>query len=70
MSSILLKSVQKVLGEIRSEVERIPSLPELAEDPKVEQVTLRNPAIKVGFSAASCWRCLESELRDVAELVG
>ena len=52
------KDVQKVLGEIRSEVERIPSLPELTEDPKVEQITLRNPAIKVGIlAAASCWRC-------------
>ena len=29
------KNVQRVLSEIRSEVERIPSLPELAEDPKV-----------------------------------
>ncbi|HBU36639.1 MAG TPA: AcrB/AcrD/AcrF family protein, partial [Planctomycetaceae bacterium] len=34
------KNVQKVLSEIRSEVERIPSLPELSEDPKVEQITL------------------------------
>ena len=39
--------VQKTLSEIRSEVDRIPSFPELAEDPKVEQVTLRTPAIKV-----------------------
>ena len=64
------KDVQKVLSEIRSEVERIPSLPELAEDPKVEQVTLRNPAIKVGVLAPRvAGGVSESELRDVAELV-
>ena len=39
---------QKLINEVRSEVERIPSFPELAEDPKVEQVTLREPAIIVG----------------------
>ena len=64
------KNVQKVLSEIRSEVERIPSLPELSEDPKVEQVTLRNPAIKVGVLAPRvAGGVSESELRDVAELI-
>ena len=64
------KDVQKVLGEIRSEVERIPSLPELTEDPKVEQITLRNPAIKVGILAPRvAGGVAESELRDVAEFV-
>ncbi|MFM7206665.1 MAG: efflux RND transporter permease subunit, partial [Planctomycetaceae bacterium] len=67
-----VKDVQKTLGEIRSEVERIPSMPELAEDPKVEQVTLRTPAIKVGVLApegAAFDTEAELELRDVAELV-
>ena len=67
-----VKDVQKTLGEIRSEVERIPSMPELAEDPKVEQVTLRTPAIKVGVLAAkrpSGEEVSEGELRDVAEAV-
>jgi HAE1 family hydrophobic/amphiphilic exporter-1 len=67
-----IKDVQKTLGEIRSEVERIPSMPELAEDPKVEQVTLRTPAIKVGIlapAAADGEEVSELELRDVAELV-
>ena len=63
----------KVLGEIRSEVERIPSLPELAEDPKVEQVTLRTPAIKVGVLAPvvgeGADEVSEWGLRDVAEQV-
>ena len=63
---------QRVVGEIRSEVERIPSFPELAEDPKVEQVTLRTPAIKVGVlgpPAADGGERSELELRDVTERV-
>lgn len=65
-----IKNVQKVLSELRSEVERIPSLPELAEDPKVEQVTLRNPAIKVGVLAPRMpSEVSEAELRDVAEVI-
>jgi len=39
---------QKVLNEIRSEVDRIPSFPELAEDPEVKQITIRQAAIRVG----------------------
>jgi multidrug efflux pump subunit AcrB len=64
-----VKDVQKVLSEIRSEVERIPSFPELAEDPKVEQVTLRTPAIKVGVLAPDGAEHSEWDLRDVAERV-
>ncbi len=67
-----IKDVQKTLGEIRSEVERIPSMPELAEDPKIEQVSLRTPAIKVGVLApqnAAGDITSELELRDVAEVV-
>ena len=67
-----VKDVQKVLGEIRSEVERIPSMPDLAEDPKVEQVTLRTPAIKVGILAPTLpdgSDVSELELRDVAEVI-
>ncbi len=63
---------QRVVGEIRSEVERIPSFPELAEDPKVEQVTLRSPAIKVGVlapSAADGGEQSELELREVTEQI-
>jgi multidrug efflux pump subunit AcrB len=67
-----VKNVQKTLSEIRSEVDRIPSFPVLAEDPKVEQVTLRTPAIKVGVLApdsAVSGEVSEEELRDVAESV-
>ena len=42
-------NVQKILSEVRSEVDRIPSFPELAEEPIVEQVTLRKSAIRVGL---------------------
>ena len=67
-----VKNVQKTLSEIRSEVDRIPSMPVLAEDPKVEQVTLRTPAIKVGVlapPAVAGREVSELELRDVAERV-
>ncbi|MFM8414699.1 MAG: efflux RND transporter permease subunit, partial [Planctomycetota bacterium] len=67
-----VEDVQKTLSEIRSEVDRIPSFPELAEDPKVEQVTLRTAAIKVGVLApdpAEHGEVSEEELRDVAEAV-
>lgn len=40
--------VPRVLSEVRSEIDRIPSFPLLAEDPEVKQITLRQPAIKVG----------------------
>ncbi|NOX55078.1 MAG: efflux RND transporter permease subunit, partial [Planctomycetes bacterium] len=43
-----VRNVQKVLDEVRSEIDRIPSFPELAEDPEVKQVTLRREAIQVG----------------------
>ena len=40
--------VQKTLNSVRSEVDRIPSFPELAEDPEIEQITFREPVIRVG----------------------
>ena len=67
-----VKNVQKSLAEIRSDVDRIPSFPVLAEDPKVEQITLRTPAIKVGVLApdpAVAGDVSEEALRDVAEAV-
>jgi multidrug efflux pump subunit AcrB len=63
-------SVQKVLNEVESEVGRIPSFPELAEQPEIRQLTLRNPAIFLGVvgvddeSPEAEWR-----LRDVVEQV-
>ncbi|MFM7739159.1 MAG: efflux RND transporter permease subunit, partial [Planctomycetota bacterium] len=41
--------VQKVLADVRSAVDRIPSFPVLAEDPLIQQITFRNSAIRVGI---------------------
>ena len=38
--------VQKVLADVRSAVDRIPSFPVLAEDPVIQQITFRNSAIR------------------------
>jgi len=67
-----VEDVQKIVSEIRSEVDRIPSFPELAEDAKVEQVTLRQPAIRVGvISPRSDTGSpeAEAELREMSERV-
>jgi HAE1 family hydrophobic/amphiphilic exporter-1 len=61
---------QRVLNEVRSEVDRIPSFPLLAEDPEVKQITLRQPAIKVGvLGPAMTDSEAELQLRAVAESV-
>lgn len=63
-------SVQKVLNEIQSEIDRIPSFPDLAEEPEVQQVTIRNPAITVGVVCTeSAAEDAELKLREVAEQV-
>ncbi|MDG2207109.1 MAG: efflux RND transporter permease subunit [Pirellulales bacterium] len=43
-----VEDVQKIVNEVRSEVDRIPSFPDLAEDTEVQQITMRWPAIKLG----------------------
>ncbi len=40
--------VQKILNEVQSEIDRIPSFPELSEEPEVQQLTLRSPTITIG----------------------
>lgn len=63
-------SVQRVLGEVESEVDRIPSLPDLAEEPEIRQLTMRDPAITVGVvSDGNSSVESEVELREVAERV-
>jgi len=60
----------KVLAEVRSEVDRIPSFPQLAEDPEVKQLTLRDPVIQVGVLAPDIDEPgAERQLRDLAERV-
>jgi multidrug efflux pump subunit AcrB len=62
--------VQKTLNEVRSEIDRIPSFPELAEDPKITQITLRNSAIRVGVIAPEeNGPQTELELREVSERI-
>ena len=42
---------QELVSEVRSAVDRIPSFPELAEDPEVQQVTFRESVINVSVMA-------------------
>ena len=63
-------SVQKVLNEVQSEIDRIPSFPDLAEEPEIQQVTIRNPAITVGIvSTGSDANDSELRLREITERV-
>lgn len=65
-----VKNVQKVLNEIRSEVDRIPSFPELSEDPEVKQITIRREAIQVGVIGPDDESlAAEVALRDLTERV-
>ena len=62
--------VQKILNEIRSEIDRIPSFPELAEDPEVKQITLRRSAIFVGVVGPDTDDPgAERKLRDLTETI-
>ncbi|QEF98804.1 Multidrug resistance protein MdtC [Stieleria maiorica] len=63
-----VKNVQKVMAEIDREVDRIPSFPELAEDPQIQQITFRDAAIRIGIIGPQD-RSQEAELklREIAE---
>lgn len=43
-----VRDPQRVLNEVRAEIDRIPSFPELAEDPVVKLVTIRRGVIRIG----------------------
>ncbi len=63
-----VKDVQRVVNEVRSAVDRIPSFPELAEDSKVQQITFREAAINVSVMAPDTNSPVDAvELRAVAE---
>lgn len=67
-----VRDVGKVLNEVRSEIDRIPSFPEQAEDPEVQQIVLRQPAIYLGVVAPEGGRHTEADelkLREVVERV-
>ena len=64
-----IDDVQRVLGDIESQIDRIPSFPELSEEPDISQVTFRRNAIKVGVVADNNAQHDELQLREIAERV-
>ena len=40
--------VQRTLNDVRSEIDRIPSFPLLAEDPEIQQITFREDVLQIG----------------------
>ena len=61
---------QRVLSEVRSAIDAIPSFPELAEKPEVKQITFRLPAIKVAvIGEETDDPFAEQRLRQVTEQV-
>ena len=65
-----VNDVQKVMNEIDREVARIPSFPDLPEDPQIQQITFRDAAIRIGIVGPDD-RSNDAEvrLREVAEKV-
>lgn len=62
--------VQKILNEVRSEVDRISTFPEQAEDPEVKQITFRDTAIKLAvLGPDDTSPAAQLRLRDVTEKV-
>ena len=65
-----IDDVQRALNEVRSEVDRIPSFPALAEEREVKQITMRQPVINVGvLGPESTDTRSELQLRELAERV-
>lgn len=65
-SSVL--NPDRVLDEVRSEIDRIPSFPAEAEDAEVRRVTTRRPVLRVGIiGPESDSEDAQLELRQVAE---
>ncbi|MFO0948430.1 MAG: efflux RND transporter permease subunit [Planctomycetota bacterium] len=65
-----IKDPQRVLNEIRSAVDRIPSFPEQTEDPEIQQITFRTPAIRIGVMGGKREGLAgELELRELSEQV-
>ena len=68
-----IDDVQKVMSEIDREVDRIPSFPDLTEDPQIQQITFREAAIRIGIVGPSSHsndrqsRENELKLREIAE---
>ncbi len=66
-----VQDVQKVLNDVRSQIDQIPSFPDSVEDPNVRQIVFRIPAINLGLIGpeTSGLDPLEQErqLRELAE---
>lgn len=60
--------IDKALADVRSQIDQIPSLPELSEKPEVKQITMREVAIRVGLTGPNNTD-IEStlKLRDMTE---
>ncbi len=60
--------VQKILNEVRSEVDRISTFPGLAEDPEVKQITFRDTAIRLAvLGPDSNTSAAQLRLREITE---
>ncbi|MEE2825763.1 MAG: efflux RND transporter permease subunit [Planctomycetota bacterium] len=69
-----VKDVQKVLNDVRSQVDQIASFPPRAEDPEVKQIVFRAPAIQIGILGPKPGEGVdpleaEKRLRELAEEV-
>jgi len=65
-----VRNVQKILNEVQSQIDRIPSFPDLAEEPDVQQITIRNKAITVGVIQENSDAVdAEMQLREISEQV-
>lgn len=66
-----VKDVQKVLNEIRSQIDQIQSFPDSVEDPDVRQILFKIPAISIGIVGPSDLEMdpleEQSQLRKIAE---
>ncbi len=47
-SNVDKQDVQRILGEVRSQIDQIPSFPELAEEPDIRQSSGRRSAVRLG----------------------
>ncbi len=61
------RSPDRILDEVRSEIDRIPSFPVEAEEPEIQRVTPRRSAIRVGIIGPE--NGTELKLREYAERV-
>lgn len=67
----------RILDEVRSEIDRIPSFPLEAEDPQISLATIRRPSIRVGLLAPVEFKSEDNDLsaeqalllREIAERV-